>query len=113
MPLQTKQREMRMNVYGNSYANYIVHISNTIQDKTPRNKVISTVWSLLSQLNKRKMSENQNLEFKIHKSTSYLGMGISDRTDSRSTSAQYFVFGTDNIVFTIWDNPSENTFVIW
>lgn len=67
-----------MNVYGNSYANNIVHISNTIWDKTPRKKVISTVWSHLSQLNKRKMSENQNLEFKIHKSISYLGMGISD-----------------------------------
>lgn len=111
MHLQTKQREMRMNVYGNIYANYMVHISNTIQDKTPRNKVIYTVWSHLPQLNK-KMSENQKLEFRIHKSTSYLGMGISDRTEFRSTSAQYFVFGTDNIVFTIWDNPSVNTFVI-
>lgn len=113
MHLQTKQREMRMNVYGNTYANYMVRISNTIQDKTPRNKVIYTVWSHLSQLNNRKMSENQNLEFRIHKSTSYLGMGISDRTESRSTSAQYFVFGTENKVFTIWDNPSVNTFVIW
>lgn len=72
---------------GSLYATYMVHISNTTQDKTLRNKTVYTVWSYLSQLNK-KWVKNQNLEFRIKKKYFLFGNGVLvTEMASRLTSA--------------------------